>query len=155
MVDTKLFRILAKNSASPTILIINKKNNSIMKIWDYDEKTDETEGLRYENAVYKGFIKPLLEKNSKLPLLKYFGSCRENTTVTDLLNVLGIKNKSKDFESFAISLDMFFLNTRGSYTYSEDELKDYVKSTNIDLDKLMSHKISCIILPIDKLYNIR
>ena len=110
-VDNMVYKILPKNSASPTIMIINKKLNVIYKIWSATDRSEEASGLSYENRIYANKINPMLDKKPNLPLLKYIGYGEMN--VGELKDVLGVTDRKALFILYIAFYEFFKRSYKG------------------------------------------
>jgi hypothetical protein len=142
------FRILSKNSASPTIMIINKVTNHIYKIWSSDDDSDEAKGLDYENKVYSEKIKPMLDKNPDLPFLQYIGY-GENTIQKLEDDIKMISDEDRNL--FRLAMLIFLRNPSVTDIKWDkdffDEWKDRNNPTEANINNVLNIRVKIIILP--------
>lgn len=141
------YKILPKNSASPTIMIINKTTNppTIMKIWDSRNVSETAQGLNYELNTYKNVIKPITKKFKDVPLLPHIGNYT-NITVKELGDMLNIKTKDSLF-IFHLSFHIFLNNNDVQFRYDKESLDYYLKNNSNNVKSPVNNRINLIILP--------
>lgn len=148
--DKLPFQILAKNSASPTLMVIVKKEGApyIMKVWSSVDKTREARGLTYENMIYEDKVQTLINSNPNLGLLKYVGKA-ENVTVQELGNRVGIMN-DEELDIWKLVFLIYFRDTQRQFKYDRKSLLEYSithQDTKSVLDIVLTARVNCIMLP--------
>lgn len=140
------YRILPKKSASPTLLIINKVKQNIMKIWLHDEKTEHTEALSYEQNIYNTVINNIIREQNNAPLLKYIGD-GNNKSVEDLGKLLGCKDENQSFLILKAAFYIYSKNTKKQNKYNSKQILSVLKNPS-DLKIVDNLRINAIILPL-------
>ena len=144
------FQILAKNSASPTLMIIvkNEGNPYIMKVWSAFDQSNEAKGLSYENMIYEDKVQSLLDSNPELNLLKYVGKAT-NVTVKELGDKIGLGD-TKSWILWKLVFLIYLRDTQRMFNYDKQSLKKYNEThpgIYSELDNVLVANVNCIMLP--------
>lgn len=154
--DNFSFRILAKNSASPTlVVIVTPPDNApyVMKVWNAESKTVQEQGLDYERAVYQTQINSILQENPDAPFLKYVeDGC--DVTVTQMGEQIGISNE-EGWNLWKTVLYIYLNHPFSQFTYDGADIEAYskrhrdIKKPEV-LDRVNNIRLKCIMLPFVK-----
>lgn len=156
-IDNLPFKIFNKSSASPTLLIHNKKTDPqvVLKLWEKSE-LPIYKGLEYEKSVYSEKINPLIENNENSPFLRYIGegNC---ASFKDLVSYLGITDNENAKNFLKLALYIYGLKEEKNKTFKyssldeyNDKYLDFVYPSPRERNKLNSVErkdYQCIILP--------
>jgi serine/threonine protein kinase len=144
--DKLTYKVLPKNSASPTIIVLNKTKNQIYKCWNSATDTKYTKGLEYEKFVYEKVIKQLLSEDQNLPFLRYIGEAK--FSIKDFAKYLDLDKSSAD--TLKLSIMMFLNDEDNINTFSSNELYNYAGSKSkylTDKDMQDAVVLKMIVLP--------
>lgn len=147
------FKILPKNSASPTLIIVNKKTNHLYKCWGSNNTSIEAKGLDYERKVYESKINDMLKKDKDLPILRYIGSA--NTDMETFKKQFDIKTEDEN-GIFNIALMYFYKDNTIKSNWEYNDIKKYRAILKNEFTKgqqteyYNSIRIKLIILPMVK-----
>ena len=163
--DTFSYKILAKKTESPTIMIIAKNATPpyILKVWSAADASDKAKGMDYEKEVYDQKINPLLHSHPfrtvlnrfgyALPLLNYIGTT--DSTVDELreLVIPAASNPSPDaILLFLQAMYIFTHYPNREFTYtSRDIFATMAMNPTITESKLVMNgnvRVKSIMLPL-------
>ena len=153
------FYILPKNSASPTLIIVNRavEPPTVVKLWQVhpeeakvkDVIKRQGKALKYEQRIYKDKIFAIKKEEEKAPLLHYIGDgCIRETDIIDYLKI-GENEKAKIYLRLVLFRYTLDNESKAEYNKAEtyDKIDNFIFTNFPEISQVSVLEFSCIILP--------